>query len=200
MRRAAIVATAGVLFMALAAAVTAWVVDPERQARPPEDSVAVGFARDMIRHHAQGVEMAELIRGRTSDPELAALAADIALTQQAQIGRMQGWLALWGWPVASVGPRMAWMGQQVEGSMPGLASRDQLRSLVEADGVAAERRFLELMIDHRLAGAEMAAVAASEAEVAEVRRLADAIASGQRAEVEVMRRLLAERMSPESAT
>lgn len=57
---------------------------------PGEDSAATGFARDMRAHHEQGVEMAEIMRDRTDDPALRLLATDIALTQQAQIGRMRG--------------------------------------------------------------------------------------------------------------
>jgi uncharacterized protein (DUF305 family) len=48
----------------------------------------------MMVHHAQAVEMAEIVRDRTENPQTRTLATDIALTQQAQIGQMQGWLAV----------------------------------------------------------------------------------------------------------
>lgn len=54
----------------------------------------------MSDHHAQAVEMALLARDRTNDEELRRFALDIILTQQAQIGQMQGWLAVWERPLA----------------------------------------------------------------------------------------------------
>jgi uncharacterized protein (DUF305 family) len=44
----------------------------------------------MIVHHAQAVEMAEIVRDRTQSDDIRILASDISLTQQAQIGIMQG--------------------------------------------------------------------------------------------------------------
>ncbi|HMN29918.1 MAG TPA: DUF305 domain-containing protein, partial [Caldilineaceae bacterium] len=67
---------------------------------PAEGSAEVGFARDMAMHHAQAVNLAMLLRDRSDDEEMRQLALDILLTQQAQIGMMQGWLAVWGLPYA----------------------------------------------------------------------------------------------------
>ena len=76
---------------------------------PAADSVDVGFAQDMTVHHQQAVEMASWERDHTSDPVLKQLAADIEATQTAQIGRMQGWLELWGAAALPFGGHMAWM-------------------------------------------------------------------------------------------
>lgn len=184
---------AGAAVIVLLATMISATVTARTLAPPGENSVEVGFARDMIVHHAQAVEMAELIRGRTEDARIAAMASDIALTQQAQLGRMQGWLALWERTQTVVGPRMAWMGHPVDGPMPGMASRAELTTLAEAEGEEAEMLFLELMIDHHLAGIDMATLAAAEAEVPDVQRLAEAMASGQNAEVDALRALLSER-------
>ena len=90
--------------------------------RPPGDhSPEAGFARDMMVHHAQAVEMAEIVRDKTKSSAIRTLAADIALTQQ-QIGMMQGWLGLWGLPATTSEPAMKWMGHPTEGLMPGRAT------------------------------------------------------------------------------
>ena len=52
----------------------------------------------MMVHHAQAVQMAEIVRLKTESEDVRVLASDISLTQQAQIGLMQGWLAAWGLP------------------------------------------------------------------------------------------------------
>ncbi len=81
---------------------------------PGEGSAEAGFARDMIVHHAQAVQMAEIVRDRTQSDDMRLLAADISLTQQAQIGIMQGWLQVWGLPISGAEPAMAWMGHPME--------------------------------------------------------------------------------------
>src|SRR5918992_1175568 len=77
---------------------------------PSDSSPEAGFARDMMVHHAQAVEMAEIVRDKTESEEIRTLAADIALTQQAQIGQMQGWLQVWDLPPTGTVPAMSWMG------------------------------------------------------------------------------------------
>jgi uncharacterized protein (DUF305 family) len=142
-------------------------------------------------HHAQAVDMSELIRTRTDNEDLRRLAIDIELNQQAQLGQMQGWLALWGESPTGPGPRMTWMGMSVDGRMPGMASPDKLDALAAAEGAAADRLFLQLMIDHHAAGVDMAAAAAENATFQPVRHLADAMATAQRSEITTLEDLLA---------
>jgi uncharacterized protein (DUF305 family) len=85
---------------------------------PDNDSAEAGFARDMIVHHGQAVQMAEIIRDKTKSAAIRLLASDISLSQQGQIGIMQGWLQVRGLPVSGSEPAMAWMGHPTEGLMP----------------------------------------------------------------------------------
>jgi uncharacterized protein (DUF305 family) len=164
---------------------------------PGEDSVDVGFARDMGAHHAQAVEIAELLRDRSDDEDLRRIAADIALTQQAQIGQMRGWLDIWGRPPTSVAPPMEWMGHEHEPgtvvTMPGIATDDEIAALTAARGAEAERLFLELMIRHHRGGVEMAAYAADNADESVVRRLAAGMVEAQTAEITQLEQILADR-------
>ncbi len=162
--------------------------------RPPgDDSAEAGFARDMMVHHAQAVEMAGIVSDKGISPEMETLATDIALTQQAQIGQMQGWLAVWGLPMTGAEPAMAWMGHPTKGRMPGMATPEEIEALREAPPEEAEKRFLRLMIPHHQAAVPMAEAVLEETDRPEVRQLASAIAASQKAEIEVMRDLLAER-------
>jgi uncharacterized protein (DUF305 family) len=174
--------------MALIATVAVLV---DRQLRlPGEESAEAGFARDMAVHHAQAVEMAELIRTRTDNPEVRTLAVDISLGQQAQIGRMHGWLDVWGLPVTGRTPAMTWMGMPTEELMPGMATRAQLNELAGLSGAQADARFLRLMIPHHQAGVVMAQAAVNRAGRSEVRRLAEAMVAAQQSEIAAMRDLL----------
>lgn len=163
---------------------------------PQEGSPDVGFARDMSAHHAQAVAMSEAIRDRTTDPELRRLTADIALTQQAQIGMMSAWLDDWGMPQSSVGPRMAWMGMPTTGLMPGMASPQEVQALSTAPVTEAEGAFLRLMVSHHAGGVAMARAGVELAEEPQVRALAQGIAAAQTAEIEYLQSLLTARGLP----
>jgi uncharacterized protein (DUF305 family) len=165
--------------------------------RPPgEGSPEVGFARDMIVHHAQAVEMAELVRDRTESEEIRILATDIALTQQAQIGMMQGWLDVWGLPATSTEPAMAWMGHPTEGRMPGMASPEEINRFREVPPEEADELFLRLMIEHHRAAIPMAEAILEETDQPAVEELAGAIASSQRAEIGTMQGMLEDMGAP----
>jgi uncharacterized protein (DUF305 family) len=160
---------------------------------PGEDSAEAGFARDMSAHHAQAVEMAQIVQENTDDPEVTNLASDIAITQQGQIGRMQGWLSVWGLPISGSGERMAWMGSEMDGRMPGMASSEKLNELRNAEGEEAERLFLRLMIPHHQAAIPMAEAVMERSDDPAVTELAEAIIASQRAEIQTMRGMLEQR-------
>lgn len=184
------------IILILAAGVLGYWLGNRQTGSPAENSADVGFTRDMIQHHAQAVDMATLIRDRSSDERIRQLALDIMLTQQAQIGQMQGWLTAWGIPIAHTGAAMAWMGEPVTGLMPGMASAEQINELRSMTGGDAEAMFLELMIIHHRAGVVMAEAALEKAGQAEVRGLAQSIVTAQTSEIELMQSMLAERGLP----
>lgn len=180
---AVLVAALAVLF---GLAVWLWLAGRE----PGEGSVEAGFARDMISHHAQAVEMAEIVRDRTNDPEIRTLAKDIALTQQAQIGQMQGWLAVWGLSPTGDEPAMSWMGMPTDGRMPGMATQEEINRLSEMPPGEADKRFLELMIPHHRAALDMAGAVLERTDQPEVVGLATAIRNSQETEIAYMEQLL----------
>ena len=160
---------------------------------PSDSSPEAGFARDMMVHHAQAVEMAEIVRDKTESEEIRTLAADIALTQQAQIGQMQGWLQVWDLPPTGTEPAMSWMGEPHEGRMPGMASPEEINDLQQASPEEAEILFLQRMIPHHEAAVPMAEAILRETDRKEVERLAGSIVASQQAEIELMRGLLQKR-------
>jgi uncharacterized protein (DUF305 family) len=162
--------------------------------RPPgEDSAEAGFARDMMVHHAQAVEMAEIVRGKTESEDVGTLAPDIALTQQAQIGMMQGWLQVWGLSPTGSEPAMSWIGEPTNGLMPGMATPQDIQELRDASPEEADVLFLQLMIPHHQAALQMTAAILSRTERPEVRSLAEAISASQRSEIKNMEQMLRDR-------
>jgi uncharacterized protein (DUF305 family) len=160
-------------------------------------AVDVGFSRDMSTHHLQGVEMANLAADHSQDPAVRGLAFDISSTQTNQVGRMQGWLALWGYS-ATGGDEMAWMNGDMHmhmtaGLMPGMATEDELAHLRSLSGGAFDVEFLRLMIRHHQGGLEMARYAQAHGETDVVRALAKSIADSQTAETKLMTGMLSDR-------
>jgi uncharacterized protein (DUF305 family) len=141
-------------------------------------------------HHAQAVTMAQLLYDRTDDPDMRFLALDIMLTQQAQIGQMQGWLRVWGRPFVSAEPAMAWMGMPTAGLMPGMATADDLNRLRGLNGEEADVFFLQLMIPHHRGGVDMANAVLKSTRRPEVIALAQAIVNSQANEIAFMQALL----------
>lgn len=182
-----LLAAAAVLFAALAL----WLYLSDRE--PGDASAEAGFARDMSVHHAQAVEMSEIARDKTGSEEIRILASDIALTQQAQIGRMQGWLSLWNLSPTGPEPAMSWMGHPTEGRMPGMASPEEIERLQAASPEEADRLFLQLMIPHHEAAVPMAEAAVERSDNPDVEALAEGIIAAQKGEIEVMKDLLEER-------
>lgn len=160
---------------------------------PGEGSAEAGFARDMSVHHAQAVEMAQIARENTQDPEIINLASDMAITQQGQIGRMQGWLSVWRLPISGSGERMKWMGHEVDGQMPGMASPEKLNELRNAEGKGSDELFLKLMIPHHKAAVPMSEAIMERSDDEAVTSLAESIAAAQSSEIEVMRDMREER-------
>ena len=183
---------------------------------PARDSVDIGFAQDMAAHHLQGVQMANIARDRSTTLEVRQLAFDIESTQLEQIGRMKGWLFLWGAPEQSPdGKHMQWMessehshsgtastGTASTGAasasadatvMPGMASSEELAKLRSLSGTELDTYFLQLMLRHHTGGAPMAKYAAEHAGQSVVRLLADNMLKSQSSEVDYMKELLAQR-------
>lgn len=196
--RARLVAVA--LVAALVGALGALWFAHARSSAPPDFGADAGFSRDMQAHHAQAVEMALLVRDRSTDEELRTVAYDILTSQQHQAGQMYGWLVQWGLPQTGSDEPMAWVGDghadahsRPDGTMPGMATPEQLDELRAAEGLAAERLFLRLMIAHHEGGVAMADAALAQARTTEVRTLARAISSAQASEIALLQRMLDDR-------
>ena len=105
----------------------------------------VTFMRDMIHHHDQAVQMAELVKDRTNLPELVAVAGRINASQADEIRFMQTWLRERGETVPD--PSMH-RGMDMKGTMAGMASPDEMAKLATLRGADFDRLFLTLMITH----------------------------------------------------
>lgn len=181
----------------------------ENSGEPTPGPVDIGFNQDMSAHHAQAVDMAGVALIASTDNDVRRLAYDILTTQQNQIGRMQGWLQLWGAPNQDIDGYMGWMtargghghdgttdGHAMSGpvqSMPGMATQEEMTELRQSTGPALDTLFLQLMLRHHQGGVPMLDYAAEYADTTAVRTLAATMSQTQAGESQLMTSMLATR-------
>mgnify|MGYP001239108858 CR=1 FL=1 len=158
--------------------------------QPGDGSPEAGFLRDMARHHSQAVEMALIIRDRTDDEQLRFMATDIMLTQQSEIGMMDGWLRLWDLPLAASEPPMAWMGHP-EGER--MASQEDVERLRTLPADEAEVLFLQLMARHHYGALDMAQAYLDRGDQEDVSAFAERVITIQRSEIDLINQMLQQR-------
>lgn len=146
----------------------------------------VTFARSMIPHHRQAVEMAKLAQRRASAPQVKRLAAKIEGAQGPEIDTMTGWLTSWGNKVPS--GSMSGMGHS-RGGMPGMMSAADMKNLGGATGPKFDRLFLTMMMSHHSGAIEMAKTEQKDGKDPDAVTLAKKIKADQTAEITDMKKL-----------
>ncbi|MGP0222632.1 MULTISPECIES: DUF305 domain-containing protein [unclassified Paenarthrobacter] len=140
------------------------------------------FARMMIPHHAQAVEMSGMILAKQGIPaDVSALATRIKDAQGPEIERMTGWLKSWNEPTMMTGDH----------GMDGMMSEEDLSRLKAAQGVEAAKLFLSQMVAHHEGAVTMAKAETADGKNAEAVQLARDIVAAQEAEIKEMQQLLA---------
>lgn len=145
----------------------------------------VTFAQQMIPHHRQAVEMAELADSKTQSPEVKALAVDIKDAQGPEIKTMTDWLNEWSEPVPD---DMA--GMDHGDSMPGMMSTQEMDKLKAMSGKEFDEAFLTMMIGHHEGTVEMAQTELEDGKSLDAIELAEEVQSTQKAEIDTMKKQL----------
>src|SRR5262245_14019068 len=154
----------------------------------------VAFMQGMIHHHAQAVEMVELLRTRAESPALRAFGERITISQSDEIQYMKDWLKDRGKPES--------MAHQHEGHvmpmplMPGMLTPQQMETLAKAKGAEFDRLFLTGMIQHHEGALTMVQElfdVPGAGQDAALYDFASDIDNTQRAEIDIMRGMLKEK-------
>jgi uncharacterized protein (DUF305 family) len=165
-----------------------WFLGRASNSAPLEGSPDVTFARDMIAHHTQAVDMAIRVRDRTTDPTLKIFAIDIALGQTNQMGQMMAWLDLW-----NVSQNSSSAPMNGKGLMMGMSTQNDVNSISSLPVKDAEIKFLQLMTRHHQGGIFMAQDVLSSASSQQVKRVAQAVINGQKFDIDAMKSMLEKR-------
>lgn len=149
----------------------------------------VAFATDMIPHHAQAIEMANMVATHATNPTIRSLAAAIKIAQNPEITKMSGWLKTWGQPVPS--PTMSsGMGSMTMGSGTGMMSTTDMAALGKATGATFDRMWVTMMITHHQGAVSMATTELGAGSNPEAKTLARSIVSSQNTQIQQMQTLL----------
>lgn len=178
----------------------------------------VMFAQTMIPHHAQAIEMSDVLLAKQGiDPRVTELATRIKAAQGPEIEQMQGWLTQWGEPTMPMGTAIPGMPMGTTGmGMPGhdlpmpttgagttpgmpmpggsgmgMMSEQDMTALQTAEGVDAARLFLTQMITHHQGAITMAQTEIETGQNPDAIALARSIAETQQQEITTMQNLLA---------
>lgn len=151
------------------------------------------FAQMMIPHHAQAVEMSDVMLAKKDIPaKVTALAERIKAAQAPEIEMMNGWLKGWNEPTAAPGGHdMSTHGSGMGGMGGGMMSEDDIKKLDAAKGTEAAKLFLTQMTAHHQGAIMMAKAEESRGQNPDAVALAKAIVTAQQKEIQEMKDLLA---------
>ena len=177
------------------------ILPPTTRAKlPPLSPGDIAFMQGMIMHHAQAVEMTDLIGSHSENKELRALGRRINSSQSDEIKFMERWLVARGEPVATPMHDMAGMphadsdhSMSAMPLMPGMLTPEQMEALRKATGSEFDRLFLTGMIQHHQGALTMVKElfgTAGSGQDAEIFGFATDVDTGQRAEIRIMQGML----------
>ncbi len=207
------VGLAGSTLTARAAAAQATAPAGAREAvRPAVTAADVAFMSGMIVHHAQAVMMASWAPSHDAGPPVREVCRRIAVSQRDEIAFMQHWLADHHQPVPQVDTttgrvlsapdQMAGMPGMAATMMPGMLNAAQMAQLDSARGPAFDRLFLTDMIQHHEGALTMVQQLVNTPGAAQdplVFQFASDVSSGQAAEIDRMRHMIAAQLFGESS-
>jgi uncharacterized protein (DUF305 family) len=158
-------------------------------ATDPDD---VRFLQDMVVHHAQAIAMVDMARDHLTDTEVKAIAGRIADEQRPEIAYMAKLLRERGQkvPPQADNPLFGLRDHGGHGSMPGMASPQQLDRLAAARGVTADRMWLTLMTAHHRGALAMVLDQQRNGHDEVVTQLGDEVHVTQLAQINHMQRML----------
>lgn len=163
------------------------------------------FLADMVAHHQQAIDMAQMVPSHTKNAQVRALAAKIEAAQGPEIAKMQAWLDEWTEGQTSASPHSSVPG--MDGDMPGMdhagptgaptpmgpgmMTAEQMAQLESKSGAAFDKMWLTMMIAHHQGAITMSQQELAQGENAQVKAVAQAIIDGQTQEIAQMKTMLA---------
>ncbi len=146
----------------------------------------IAFATNMVAHHDQTIVMSALVSERSTDPQLIALADQIAAAQRSEISILNVFLVQWKEnPDTASGEDHAGQGSM----MRGMVDDAMMAKLQSLSGQEFDTLWLESMIAHRRGAVEMAKAEIANGENVDAIALAQTMVATEEAEIEQMQQM-----------
>lgn len=155
----------------------------------PHNSADVSFATEMIPHHGQAIEMADMALKQATNADVKAMAQTIKDAQDPEVVRMSGWLKGLGAPVPSMSMSSSSMAGMDHGQ--GMMSDADMASLAKATGTAFDRMWVQMMIQHHEGAVTMAKTELAQGQNSDAKQLAQSIITSQSAQIDQLKAMLA---------
>jgi uncharacterized protein (DUF305 family) len=148
----------------------------------------IAFATNMVPHHQQAVELSALVPGRSTNPEVIALAQAIQAAQEPEIATMKAFLVQWN---ENPDTQTGHGGHDMPGSgMAGMVDAATMARLESLTGTEFDTLWLQSMIGHHEGAIKMAETEIATGENVDAKALAQHVIDQQQAEIAQMRTML----------
>lgn len=164
---------------------------PSAQAGVVFNDADVAFLTDMYPHHAQALDMATMVEGRSTNQAVIDLATKIKGEQQPEMDTMTTLLTSFGQPTPATST-MGGMDMSAGSGMAGMMSADDMTRLRTLSGAQFDKTWLTMMTSHHSGAVEMATTELKSGSNADAKTLATNIIAAQNAEITTMKGLLAQ--------
>jgi uncharacterized protein (DUF305 family) len=145
----------------------------------------IAFARNMVPHHRQAVEMAQMVPTNTTNQQIIALANEITTAQLSEVQAFTAWLMQWQDTQDTHDAR-----SHDSRGMPGMIDPATMGRLQSLTGAEFDRLWLTSMIGHHRGAVAMAQDELAHGRNADVMYLARTIIANQQAEIDRMQKML----------
>ena len=165
----------------------------KKPSNPNEHSyMDVDFARKMIVHNQQGVQMADIAKKNATSEEVRQLAARISDELTNDTKQYIDWLTEWKETYSNLSDFPEMEGHAMYPTLPGIASLSDLSALETAAGSSVDKLFLSLMIVHHEGAAELAdSILAENMQFGQMINLKNKTMEKQTEEIQTMKQLQA---------
>lgn len=194
MKRSLRAAAAALALVGVAGLLSACSNDPStvttKDGKAAHNAADISFATEMIPHHRQAVEMAQIVLDRGTTADVKALAQRIKDAQSPEIAELSGFLMAFGEKVPQNGSSMGGMQHGSSDNGMGMMSDADMSQMMKMSGVELEKMFLTSMIGHHDGAIAMARTELADGSYAPAKALAQKIIDAQAKEITEMRALL----------
>jgi uncharacterized protein (DUF305 family) len=138
----------------------------------------VKFSLNMIPHHKQTIEIADMATKKGGSEKVKVVAAEILSAEEKEIQTMTAWLRGWNVPIPSADEHGG-----MDMDMPGMLTAKDIKSLDAVTGAEFDKIFLPMVAKHLQNGVAMAKDVLQTGKHAETRTMAGHIVENQEKQI-----------------